>query len=63
MTTVSEAELTLHEAAALLGVSRQTFYRLVSRGAVRQVRLVGMSRPRYSRAQLEHLARTGGDEE
>ena len=44
------------EAARLLSVSFQTFWRIKKSGAIQAVTLPGMGRPRYRRADLERLA-------
>jgi excisionase family DNA binding protein len=48
--------LTQREAAELLGVSRRTMQRLFTTGALEPVRIVGLGRPRYRRADLERFA-------
>lgn len=53
MTTVSEAELTLHEAAALLGVHYMTAYRYVRLGVLPAVKAGGSWR--VSRADVDGL--------
>jgi excisionase family DNA binding protein len=53
------ALLTQGEGAAMLGVSPQTMRRLVEAGSLEQVRIVGLGRPRYRRADIEALVRDG----
>jgi excisionase family DNA binding protein len=61
METIREkpALLTQGEGAAMLGVSRQTMRRLVEAGSVVPVRIAGLGRLRYRRADLEALVRDG----
>jgi citrate synthase len=54
-----EEYLTVEEAAALLGVKRETLYAYVSRGLLRSYRQ-GIKRQRlYRRAEVEALVRLG----
>ena len=58
-TTQHRAEsllMTQTEAARLLGVSRNTIFRLVQRGEISRVRLAPGSRPRVRRAEVVALA-------
>lgn len=47
--------LGVNEAAAYLGVSRQTFYRYLGQGKVTGYRLFGSGRLRFKRADLDAL--------
>jgi excisionase family DNA binding protein len=49
------ALLTQHEAAQILGVSRQTMQRLNAAGTLNPVRIPGLGWPRYRRVDIERL--------
>ena len=49
--------LTQAQAGVLLGVSKPTMQRLVASGALKPVRLPGLLRPKYRRADVEDLIR------
>ena len=53
------ALLTQHEAAAILGLSRRSMHRLLAAGSLETVRIAGLGRPRYRRADVEALIRDG----
>ena len=53
------ALLTQHEAAAILGVSRQTMQRMNAAGALQPVRIAGLGWPRYRRVDIERLIEEG----
>jgi len=61
MTTTSEKPALLNKAqsAALLGVSKQSLQRVIAAGSLEPVRIAGLGRPRYRRADLETLIREG----
>jgi excisionase family DNA binding protein len=53
------ALLTLSEAAAVLGVSRNTMRQLVAANSLDAVRISGLAWPRYRRSDLEALIEGG----
>jgi len=62
MTAISDekpALLNQTQSAALLGVSKQSMQRLVAAGSLEPVRIAGLGRPRYRRADVERLIREG----
>jgi excisionase family DNA binding protein len=52
--TERPALLNQNQAAAMLGISRATMYRLRQLGTIKEVRIPGL-KPRYRRADLERL--------
>jgi len=62
MTAISDekpALLNQTQSAALLGVSKQSMHRLIAAGSLEPVRIAGLGRPRYRRADVERLIREG----
>ena len=57
VTTTKEpsALITGREAQDMLGISRQTFQRLVGAGGLERVRIKGLGWPKYRRADVEKL--------
>ena len=53
------ALLTQTQGAAMLGVSKQSMQRLIAAGSLEPVRIAGLGRPRYRRADVETLIREG----
>jgi excisionase family DNA binding protein len=47
------------QGAEILGVSPRTFQKIVRAGAIKPVRISGLGRPRFRRADLDELIQTG----
>jgi hypothetical protein len=57
VTTTKErsALITGVEAQAILGITKETFRRIVIAGGIEQVRITGLGWPKYRRADVEKL--------
>jgi len=54
-TTERSALITGREAQDILGISKETFRRLVVAGGLEPVRITGLGWPKYRRADIEKL--------
>jgi excisionase family DNA binding protein len=64
MPTVAKEQpalVTQRQAANILGVSKRTMQAMLAAGALEPVRIVGLARPRYRRADVDRLVREGRD--
>jgi excisionase family DNA binding protein len=57
MTRETPALLTQRQAADVLGVSKGTMQQLVAAGTIEPVRIAGLKRPKFRRADLEAIVR------
>jgi excisionase family DNA binding protein len=53
------ALLSFLESAHLLGISASSLRRLIAAGSLEPVRIAGLTRPRYRRADIEKLVEEG----